>query len=254
MKISDSKAVVSGGASGIGEACVRRIVDGGGRVAILDMQDEKGKTLATSMGDSVMYIHADVTDDDGVSQAIDAAATRFSGINVAINCAGIGGPCKVLDAGTGPMSMQFFESRIQVNLIGTMRVLVKVAAKMAENVPNGDGERGVIINTSSVAASQGQIGQAAYSASKAGIEGLMLPVARELGRHGIRVVTIAPGVIDTPMFANIPDKAREALFKAIPFPKRLGRPMEYALLAEHLIENAYLNGEIYKITGALRMA
>lgn len=254
MKISDCKAVVTGGASGIGEACVRRIVDGGGRVAILDMQDEKGETLALSLGDSTIYIHADVTDDATVSQAIDAAVTRFGGINVVINCAGIGGPCKILDAEKGPMSMQFFESRIQVNLIGTMRVIVKAAVKMAENVPNGDGERGVIINTSSVAASQGQIGQAAYSASKAGIEGLMLPVAKELGRHGIRVLTIVPGVIDTPMFANIPDKAREALFKSIPFPKRLGKPAEYAFLTEHLIENVYLNGEIYKITGALRMA
>lgn len=254
MKISKSKAVVTGGASGIGEACVRRIVKGGGKVAILDLQEEKGQKLAEEFGDSAFYIHTDVSEDASVSQAINAAVQRFGGINVAINCAGIGGPCKVLDDKKGPMPIQFFETRIQVNLIGTMRVIINAAAKMAENSPNEDGERGVIINTSSIAATQGQIGQAAYSASKGGIEGLMLPVAKELGRHGIRVMTIAPGTIDTPMFASVPEKAREALLNSIPFPKRLGKPMEYAFLAEHLIENTYLNGEVYKITGALRMA
>lgn len=252
MKINECKAVISGGASGIGEACARQIIGGGGKVAILDLQEDKGKSLAAELG--AVFIKTDVTNNDSVNQAINTAAEKMGGINVAINCAGIGGPCKILDAEKGPMPMDFFEARIQVNLIGTMRVLINSAAKMAENTPCEDGERGIIINTSSVASSQGQIGQAAYSASKGGVEGLMLPVARELGRHGIRVVTIAPGTIDTPMLARIPEKAREALAKSIPFPKRLGKPSEYAFLVQHLIENTYLNGEVFKLTGALRMA
>lgn len=252
MKINECKAVISGGASGIGEACTRQIIGGGGKVAILDLQEDKGKSLAAELG--AVFIKTDVTNNDSVNQAINTAAEKMGGINVAINCAGIGGPCKILDAEKGPMPMDFFEARIQVNLIGTMRVLINSAAKMAENTPGEDGERGIIINTSSVASSQGQIGQAAYSASKGGVEGLMLPVARELGRHGIRVVTIAPGTIDTPMLARIPEKAREALAKSIPFPKRLGNPSEYAFLVQHLIENTYLNGEVFKLTGALRMA
>ncbi len=252
MKISECKAVISGGASGIGEACARQIVSGGGKVAILDLQEDKGKSLAEELW--AVFIKTDVTKNDSVNQAINTAAEKMGGINAAINCAGIGGPCKILDAEKGPMPMDFFEARIQVNLIGTMRILISSAAKMAENTPGEDGERGIIINTSSVAASQGQIGQAAYSASKGGVEGLMLPVARELGRHGIRVVTIAPGTIDTPMLARVPEKAREALAKSIPFPKRLGKPSEYAFLAQHLIENTYLNGEVFKLTGALRMA
>lgn len=252
MKINECKAVISGGASGIGEACTRQIIGGGGKVAILDLQEDKGKSLAAELG--AVFIKTDVTNNDSVNQAINTAAEKMGGINVAINCAGIGGPCKILDAEKGPMPMDFFEARIQVNLIGTMRVLINSAAKMAENTPGEDGERGIIINTSSVASSQGQIGQAAYSASKGGVEGLMLPVARELGRHGIRVVTIAPGTIDTPMLARIPEKAREALAKSIPFPKRLGKPSEYAFLVQHLIENIYLNGEVFKLTGALRMA
>lgn len=252
MKISECKAVISGGASGIGEECARQITSGGGKVTILDLQEDKGKSLAAELGG--FFVKTDVTSNDSVNQAINTAAEKMGGINVAINCAGIGGPCKILDKEKGPMPMDFFEARIQVNLIGTMRVLISSAAKMAENEPGEDGERGIVINTSSVAASQGQIGQAAYSASKGGVEGLMLPVARELGRHGIRVVTIAPGTIDTPMLARVPEKAREALAKSIPFPKRLGKPSEYAFLVQHLIENIYLNGEVFKLTGALRMA
>jgi NAD(P)-dependent dehydrogenase (short-subunit alcohol dehydrogenase family) len=244
---------VTGGASGIGEACVRKIVQNGGKVAILDLNKKQGEKISEELGKSVIFIETDVTDDSSVFQAINKVIDKYSSINVTINCAGLGGPCKIL-TNKGPMSMEFFEKRISVNLLGTMRTLIYSADKMAKNIPNDNGERGVIINTSSIAAEQGQIGQAAYAASKAGINGLMLPAAKELARHGIRVVTIAPGVIDTPMFANVPETAREALSKSVPFPKRLGKPDEFAELAKHIIENVYLNGEIYYITGCLKMA
>ena len=253
MQIEDVVAVVTGGASGLGEACVRGIVERGGRAAIFDMQAGPGGELAREMGDRAAFMEVDVTDDASVAQGMAGAMERFSKINVAINCAGIGGPCKVLNS-KGPMSMEFFEKRVQVNLVGTMRVLTLAAEQMAQNQPNQDGERGVIINTSSVAATQGQIGQISYAASKGGINGLMMPAAKELAKYGIRVVTIAPGVLETPMFKNVPEAAREALAKSIPFPKRLGRPSEYADLAAHLIENLYLNGEIFYLTGALRLA
>lgn len=253
MKIEDAVAVVTGGASGLGEACVRGIVERGGRAAIFDMQAGPGGELARELGDRAAFMEVDVTDDASVAQGIAGAVERFSKINVAINCAGIGGPCKVLSS-KGPMPMEFFNKRIQVNLVGTMRVVALAAEQMANNEPNQEGERGVIINTSSVAATQGQIGQASYAASKGGINGLLLPLAKELAGYGIRVDTIAPGVLETPMFKNVPEAAREALAKSIPFPKRLGRPSEYADLAVHLIENPYLNGEIFYLTGALRLA
>ncbi|MBU4276110.1 MAG: SDR family NAD(P)-dependent oxidoreductase [Proteobacteria bacterium] len=253
MQIKDVVAVVTGGASGLGEACVRGIVERGGRAAIFDMQVGPGGELAREMGDRAAFMEVDVTDDASVAQGMARAVERFSKINVAINCAGIGGPCKVLGS-KGPMPMEFFNKRIQVNLVGTMRVVAQAAEQMANNGPNQEGERGVIITTSSVAATQGQIGQASYAASKGGINGLLLPLAKELAGYGIRVVTIAPGVLETPMFKNVPEAAREALAKSIPFPKRLGRPSEYADLAAHLIENPYLNGEIFYLTGALRLA
>ncbi len=253
MQFKDVVAVITGGSSGLGEACVRGIAERGGKAAIFDMQVGPGRELAQELGERAAFMEADVTDDASVAQAMAGAVERFSKINVAINCAGIGGPCKVLGS-KGTMPMEFFEKRIQVNLIGTMRVLTLAAEQMAKNQPNLEGERGVIINTSSVAATQGQIGQVSYAASKGGINGLMMPVAKELAQHGIRVVTIAPGVVETPMFRNVPEAAREALAKSIPFPKRLGRPSEYADLAAHLIENPYLNGEIFYLTGALRMA
>lgn len=253
MQIEQVVAVVTGGASGLGEACVRGIVERGGRAAIFDMQAGPGGELARELGERAAFMEVDVTDDASVAQGIAQTMERFAKINVAINCAGIGGPCKVLSK-EGPISMEFFEKRIQVNLIGTMRVIALAAEQMVNNEPNQEGERGVIINTSSVAATQGQIGQVAYAASKGGINGLMMPVAKELARYGIRVVTIAPGVLETPMFKNVPEAAREALAKSIPFPKRLGRPSEYADLAAHLIENPYLNGEIFYLTGGLRLA
>lgn len=253
MKLNETVAVVTGGSSGLGEACVREIVQEGGRAAILDLQEQKGQKIEEELGERAIFVKTDITDDESVKQAIALALKSFGKVNVAINCAGIGGPCKVLGK-NGPMPISFFNDRIQVNLVGTMRVIIFAAEQMAKNNPNSEGERGVIINTSSVAAHQGQIGQVAYAASKGGINGLMLPVSKELARHGIRVMTIAPGVIDTPMFANIPDKARQALEASIPFPKRLGRPSEYAQLAAQIIQNPYLNGEVFHLTAGLRMA
>jgi len=253
MNLNETVAVITGGSSGIGEACVREIVRSGGRAAILDLQEEKGQKVAEELGKGVLFVKTDVVSDESVKKAVDDTVRSFGTVNVAINCAGIGGPCKVLGK-NGPMSTDFFNNRIQINLVGTMRVIIFAAQQMAKNNPNAEGERGVIINTSSVAAHQGQIGQAAYAASKGGINGLMLPVAKELARHGIRVMTIGPGVIDTPMFANVPDKARQALEASIPFPKRLGRPTEYAQLAAHIIQNPYLNAEVFHLTGGLRMA
>jgi NAD(P)-dependent dehydrogenase (short-subunit alcohol dehydrogenase family) len=225
----------------------------GGRAAIFDVQEEEGAKIAQELGTNAISINTDVTSDESVKSSFDKTVQSFGKVNVVINCAGIGGPCKVLSK-NGPMSTAFFNDRIQVNLVGTMRVIICGAEQMAQNDPNSEGERGVILNTSSIAAVQGQIGQAAYAASKGGINGLMLPVAKELARHGIRVMTIAPGVIDTPMFANVPEKARKLLEQSIPFPMRLGRPLEYARLAMHIIENPYVNGEIFSLTGALRMA
>jgi 3-hydroxyacyl-CoA dehydrogenase / 3-hydroxy-2-methylbutyryl-CoA dehydrogenase len=252
MKADEIIALVTGGASGLGEACAKEIVGKGGRAAILDIQESKAIDLVKNLGSRSIFTKCDVTNDESVKSAIEKTVSSFGRINVLINCAGIGGPCKVLGK-EGPMATSFFNHRIQINLVGTMRTIIFASEQMAKNDPNSEGERGVIINTSSIAAEQGQIGQAAYAASKAGINGLMLPVAKELAAHGIRVMTIAPGVIDTPLFKNVPEKGRQLLEQSVPFPKRLGRPTEYARLAMHLIENSYVNGEIFAITGGLHM-
>ena len=253
MNLKEIAAAVTGGASGIGAACVREIVRLGGRAAIFDVQERKAAQVVNDLGTRAIFIKCDVTSDESIKTAIEETVRSFGKISVLINCAGMGGPSKVLGK-DGPMSTSFFNNIIQVNLVGTMRVIIFASEQMAKNDLNPEGERGIIINTSSIAAEQGQVGQAAYAASKAGINGLMLPVNKEMARHGIRVVTIAPGVIDTPMFANVPEKARLSLAQSVPFPKRLGKPSEYALLAVQIIENPYLNGEIFAITGGLHMA
>jgi len=252
MKAEEIVALVTGGASGLGEACVKEIVENGGRAAVLDIQESKGIGLVKDLGSRAIFTKCDVTDDESVKSAVEKTVSSFTRINVLINCAGIGGPCKVLGK-EGPMATSYFNHRIQINLVGTMRAIIFASEQMAKNEPNSEGERGVIISTSSIAATEGQIGQAAYAASKAGINGLMRPVAKELAAHGIRVMTIAPGVIDTPLFKNLPEKGRQALEQSVPFPKRLGRPTEYARLAMHLIMNPYMNCETYAITGGLHM-
>lgn len=252
MDFKNCKALITGGASGLGEAVVREITIAGGYAAILDLDENRGKTLASDLGNSSLYIKTDVASAKSVKAAINQAAAAFGLINVLVNCAGIAPAAKVLGK-KGPHDLELFTQVLQVNLIGTFNTIRLAVERMAENSPGTDGERGVIVNTASIAAFEGQIGQAAYSASKGGIVGLTLPVARELAALGIRVVTIAPGIMETPMLMDMPDHVREALGKMIPFPPRLGHPDEYAQLARHIIENTMLNGTTIRLDGAIRM-
>ena len=253
MEIKDTVAVVTGGASGLGEACVRNLLKLGGKVAILDFAEEKGKGLVSELGERTVFFKTDITDEKMVQEALDGTIQAFGAINVLVNCAGVGIPAKVLGK-EGPMPMSHFNKVVQINLMGTINVIRLAAEKMVKNSPNKDGEKGVVINTASVAAFDGQIGQAAYSASKAAVAGMTLPIAREFAEYGIRVMTIAPGIFNTPMVQALPEKVQEALGQMVPFPKRLGEPDEFAALIRHIIENAMLNGEVIRLDGAIRMA
>lgn len=246
-------AVVTGGASGLGGATARRIVAAGGRVVIADINPEVGETLADELGDTARFVRTDVADEAMVRAAISTATGEFGGLNVLVNCAGIGTAMRTLGK-DGPHALDVFERTIRVNLIGTFNCIRLAALVMAENEANDLGERGVIVNTASVAAYDGQIGQAAYAASKGGVVGLTLPVARDLSRNGIRVMTIAPGLFDTPMMASLPEPARVSLGQQVPFPSRLGHPNEYAQLVQSILENPMLNGEVIRLDGAIRMA
>jgi NAD(P)-dependent dehydrogenase (short-subunit alcohol dehydrogenase family) len=252
MKISACTAVVTGGASGLGRATAERLLASGGRVALLDLPRSAGADVAKTLGDSAAFFAADVTKADDVSGALDAAMARFGALHVLVNCAGIGAAEKTFGK-RGPAELAAFTRVIEVNLIGTFNCIRLAAAHLAKNAPNEEGERGVIVNTASVAAFDGQIGQAAYSASKGGIVGMTLPIARDLAELGIRVCTIAPGLFDTPLLAGLPEPARLSLGKQVPFPSRLGRPAEYGALAAHIVENAMLNGETIRLDGAIRM-
>ncbi|MFQ5611473.1 MAG: 3-hydroxyacyl-CoA dehydrogenase [Anaerolineae bacterium] len=252
MKIEGTSAVVTGGASGLGKACVQTLVAAGGSAVILDVNEAAGEALAGELGARARFVQTDVTSGESVEAALEAGRAAFGGPHITINCAGIGLAAKVLGK-EGPADLGFFSKIIQVNLIGTFNVIRLAAALMAGNAPDENGERGVIVNTASVAAFEGQIGQAAYSASKGGVVGMTLPIARELAALGIRVNTIAPGIFDTPMLAALPEKVRRSLGKQVPFPSRLGRPAEYAALARHIIENPMLNGETIRLDGAIRM-
>ena len=252
MQIQDSGALVAGGASGLGEATARRLHDAGARVAICDLNQEKGEALAAELGERAQFVRADVTDPDAVQAAVDATAAVPGGLRISICCAGIGWAEKVAGK-RGPHTLQPFETVIRVNLIGTFNVLRLAAAAMLTNEPTEAGERGVCVNTASIAAFDGQIGQVSYSASKGAIVGMTLPAARDLASMGIRVCTIAPGTFDTPLLAALPAEARAELGTAIPFPSRLGRPDEFAALALHIVENEMLNGEVIRLDGALRM-
>ncbi len=253
MKKSEVRAIVTGGASGLGEAVVRAIISSGGKAAILDLDDEKGKKLEKELSGSAIYQKTDVYSESDVSGAILAAVNKFGNINVAVNCAGITIAGKTTGK-NGPMPLATFEKVIKVNLLGTFNVIRLFAAEASKNTPGEDGERGVIINTASVAAFDGQVGQAAYSASKSGIVGMTLPIARDLASLGMRVVTIAPGIFNTPMMASLPAEVQKSLGQSVPFPSRLGRPEEYALMAMSIIENQMINGETIRLDGALRMA
>ena len=252
MHIQTCRAVVTGGASGLGEATVRNIIGKGGKTVILDQSEENGSRLQNELGETALFLKADVTKEKEIEEAINQAADFLGEFNTVVNCAGIGIADKVLGK-KGVHNLDLFSKVIQVNLIGTFNVIRLAAAKMSGNNVNEQNERGVIINTASVAAFDGQIGQAAYSASKGGIVGMTLPIARELARYGIRVMTIAPGLFHTPMFDTLPDEARISLGKMVPFPPRLGYPSEYAQLVQSIIENPMLNGETIRLDGAIRM-
>lgn len=253
MNVKNCIAMVTGGASGLGEATVRNLVGGGARAVILDIQVDRAEALAKELGGQVVFARTDITREEDVQAAIAIAVDAFGGVNVAVNCAGVGDPGKVLGK-KGPMKLDFFKRVVGINLIGTYNVIRLAVEKMNDNTPNEEGEKGVIVNTASIAAFDGQIGQPAYAASKAGIVGLTLPVARECAAYGIRVMTIAPGIFDTPMMSGLPEEARLALGRMVPFPQRMGKPSEYACLVRHIIENPMLNGECIRLDGAIRMA
>jgi NAD(P)-dependent dehydrogenase (short-subunit alcohol dehydrogenase family) len=252
MQIKGSTALVSGGSSGLGGACVRYLAAAGANVVIADLNRQEGEQLAAELGPLVRFVPADVTDEESVRRAVDAAVQSFGGLHISIQCAGIALAERVLGK-SGPHALASFTKVIAVNLIGTFNVVRLAAQAMAGNAPNAAGERGVIVNTASIAAFEGQIGQVAYAASKGGVAAMTLPVARELARLGIRVVTVAPGTFDTPLLAGLPEAARLSLGQQVPFPSRLGRPPEFAALIGHIVENEMLNGEVIRLDGALRM-
>ena len=250
MKAEGAGALVAGGASGLGEATARMLAEAGARVVIADLNAEKGEALATELG--ATFVEADVTDADAVGRAVDLAAAADGGLRISVCCAGIGWAERVAHK-AGPHNLELFTKVIEVNLIGTFNVLRLAAAAMSSNESDDEGERGLCVNTASIAAYDGQIGQIAYAASKGGIVGMTLPAARDMASRGVRVVTVAPGLFDTPLLAALPEEARTALGAGIPFPSRLGRPEEYARLVSQIVVNPMLNGETIRLDGALRM-
>jgi NAD(P)-dependent dehydrogenase (short-subunit alcohol dehydrogenase family) len=261
MNLQKATALVTGGASGLGEATVRMLATNGANVIILDLNEERGQALAAELGETVRFLKTDVTSEADVQAAVNLAVTTFGSLNITVNCAGIAEARKTLgkvEGVYGAHSLAVFQKVVTINLIGTFNV-IRLAALAMETNPPGDnasgfeGERGVIINTASVAAYDGQMGQAAYSASKGGIVGMTLPIARDLARSGIRVMTIAPGLFETPLMQSLPEEARLSLGQQVPFPSRLGRPAEYAMLVKSILENPMLNGEVIRLDGAIRM-
>lgn len=253
MNVKDCIAVITGGASGLGEATVRSLVHDGARVAIFDIQENKGIAIAEEFGKNVIFVKTDITSEKSVQDAINKVVNSFGGISVVVNCAGVADSGKLLGR-KGPLSLDHFNKVIQINLAGTVNVTRLAVEQMIKNTPNEDGEKGIVVNTASAAAYDGQIGQVAYSASKAGVAGMTLPLARECAAYGIRVMTIAPGIFMTPMIAGMPEAVQESLGKMVPFPQRLGKPDEYAQLVKHIITNPMLNGEVIRLDGAIRMA
>jgi NAD(P)-dependent dehydrogenase (short-subunit alcohol dehydrogenase family) len=252
MKIEGAGALVSGGASGLGEAAARRLHAAGADVVVADLNAQKGEALASELGERASFVEANVLEAEQVQAAVDAAAALDGGLRISVCCAGIGWAQRTASK-QGPHDLEVFSNVVKVNLIGSFNVLRLAATAMSGNEPDGGGERGVCVNTASIAAFDGQIGQVAYAASKGGIVGMTLPAARDLAGRGIRVVTIAPGLFDTPLLAALPEDARHALGEGVPFPRRLGEPAEYAQLAQQIAENPMLNGETIRLDGALRM-
>ena len=253
MQLDQVKAIITGGASGLGHAVAQHLVAHGARVALFDVNEEKGQAAAKALGDVARFYKTDVTSEDGVATNVAAAREAMGGLNVVMNCAGILGAGRVLGK-EGPMPLGTFATTVMVNLVGSFNVAKACADLMQHNEASADGERGVIVNTASVAAYEGQIGQAAYSASKGGVVGMTLPMARELARFGIRVMTVAPGVFWTPMVDGMPEDVQKSLAATIPFPSRLGQPQEYADLVAYILTNTYLNGETIRLDGATRLA
>ena len=251
MQIQGSGALITGGASGLGLATARALAAVGAHVTLLDLPDSAGAALAAELGGA--FAPGDVTSPADAAAAV-ATANTEAPLRIVVNCAGIAPPAKVLDREGDPGSLEDFERIIRINLVGTYNVLSQASAIIAKTTPTDSGDRGVIVNTASVAAFDGQIGQPAYSASKGGVHAMTLPVARELARYGIRVCTIAPGIMETPMLAGLPEAAQASLGEQVPYPARLGRPVEYAALVQHIVENGYLNGETIRLDGAIRMA
>jgi NAD(P)-dependent dehydrogenase (short-subunit alcohol dehydrogenase family) len=253
MQISDHSFIITGSGSGLGAATARLLVAAGGKVLLADVDSASGEVLAAELGSNARFSLTDVTDAAGAEAAVAACRAGFGAVHGLINCAGVA-PSERVVGRAGPHKLESFARTVQINLVGTFNMLRLAAAAMAQSEPDADGERGVIVNTASIAAFDGQIGQAGYAASKGGVVAMTLPIARELARSGIRVVTIAPGIFETPMMAAMSSEVQEALGKSVPFPPRLGRPNEFAQLVGHIIENGYLNGEVIRLDGAIRMA
>jgi NAD(P)-dependent dehydrogenase (short-subunit alcohol dehydrogenase family) len=252
MNIDSATAVVSGGASGLGLATARKVIDAGGHVVLLDINEEHGEKSVAELGSRARFVATDISSEEHVRTAVNAAVEFMGSVTLAVNCAGVLLPAKVLGR-DGPLSADSFLRSLTINLLGTFVLIKEAANVMQSNEPNADGERGVIVNTASVAAFEGQIGQAGYSASKSGVVGMTLPIARELARFGIRVNTIAPGIFMTPMMAGLPQDVQDSLGRQVPFPPRLGRPEEYAELVASIYSNAMINGETIRLDGAIRM-
>jgi NAD(P)-dependent dehydrogenase (short-subunit alcohol dehydrogenase family) len=253
MQIKDSVFIITGGASGLGAGTGRMLVEQGGKVVLADLNEAAGNALAAELGANARFVTTNVADEASARACVDAAVAAFGGLHGLINCAGIAPAEKVLGR-NGPHSLDVFAKTVTVNLVGSFNMIRLASEAMSRGEPNAAGERGVIVSTASVAAYDGQIGQAAYAASKGGVVGMTLPVARELARYGIRVMTIAPGIFETPMLLGMPQEVQDALGKMVPFPSRLGKPAEYAALVRHIIENEMLNGEVIRLDGAIRMA
>ena len=253
MEIQNKTFLISGGGSGLGAATARLLAGSGANILIADINASTGQAVAAELGQSARFVKTDVTSEESAQNAVNAALETFGSLHGAINCAGIALAERVLGK-HGPHDLAKFSQVIQINLIGTFNVIRLTAAAMSQNEPASSGERGVIVNTASVAAFDGQIGQAAYSASKGGVAAMTLPLAREFARFGIRVMAIAPGIFSTPMLAGLPEAAQQSLAQQVPFPPRLGQPSEYAALVKHIIENEMLNGEVIRLDGAIRMA
>lgn len=253
MIIQDTRALITGGASGLGLAVAEMVIAAGGKAALVDVNDAAGAEAVRKLGPNASFHKTDVTSESDVAATVAAAAAAMGGLTLAVNCAGVGWPKRMLGK-EGTMPGEFFRKVIEINLIGTLLVCKEAAAVMQKNAPNAAGERGTLVMTASVAAYDGQVGQVAYAASKGGVVGMTLPMARELASSGIRVMTIAPGLFMTPMLAALPQEARDSLGKQVPFPPRLGDPSEYALLVRQIVENPMLNGETIRLDGAIRMA